>query len=214
MSNELTPDQQLLLWHLGLHGGRALQKEIEYKNIAKDRKDLERRGLLTVGREGRSFVLELKDRGWDELSKPTSVLPKSKKKPSRERVILQLLSNAVRSHASRQPVAVGEILRSGLNASPSSDVKQQIRSTDLQQEIRRAFFEIAGNPPQDSVRLSALRANLRDVPRQQLDEALLAMKSARKINLMNLDNPRDVQAEETSALRDGNRYYHVLWIER
>jgi hypothetical protein len=31
---------------------------------------------------------------------------------------------------------------------------------------------------------------------------------------MNLDNPRDITAEESSALQDGSRRYHVLWIER
>jgi hypothetical protein len=206
MSSELTPDQQLLLWHLGLKGGKALQMEIEYKQIAKDRKELERRGLIAVAKQGRSLALQLKeDGGWDELSKPGSILPKGKKKPSRERAILQLLLNAFHSNASRQRVSIGEILRPAPN---------EPQPTDIEQRIRHAFFEIAGNPPQDSVRLSALRAKLHDVPRQRLDETLLAMKSARDINLMNLDNTRDIKAEETSALHDGNRHYHVLWIER
>ena len=200
MSSEKTPNQQLLLLHLGLLGGRALQREVEYKKIAKDRKALERRGFLAVAKQGHFLSLKLEEDGWDELTRPASVLPKGKKKPSRERTILQLLLNALHGDASRRSVGIGEILRPG--------------PTSLQQRIRRAFFEIAGNPPQDSVRLSALRASLYDVPRQQLDEVLLAMKSAREINLMNLDNPPDIKAEEPSALRDGNRHYHVLWIER
>jgi hypothetical protein len=205
MKSELTPNQQLLLWHLGLRGGGALQKEVEYKEIPKDRKELERRGFLKVDKMGRSLVLELKDGGWNELAKPGSILPKAKKKPSRERAILQLLLDAMQNHVSKGPLGIGEILRPTPVPAPSSDVPQR---------IRRAFFEIAGNPPQDSVRLSVLRAKLHDVPRQQIDEALLAMKSGREINLMNLDNPRDVKAEESSALRDGSRQYHVLWIER
>jgi hypothetical protein len=205
MSSELTPNQQLLLWHLGLRGGKALQMEVEYKEIAKDRKELERRGFLAVAKEGRSLALELKDGGWNELTKPGSVLPKGKKKPSRERAILQLLLNALHSHASRQPVGIGEILRPAPNAHQPADVEQR---------VLRAFFEIAGNPPRDSVRLSSLRAKLHDVPRRTLDEVLLAMKSTKEINLMNLDNPRDIKAEESSALHDGKRHYHVLWIER
>jgi hypothetical protein len=59
MKSELTPNQRLLLWHLGLRGGRALQKEVEYKQIPKDRKELERRGFLRVGNEGRAIALEL-----------------------------------------------------------------------------------------------------------------------------------------------------------
>jgi hypothetical protein len=205
MSSEKTPNQQLLLLHLGLLGGRALQREVKYKEIAKDRKALERRGFLAVATQGHSLSLKLEDDGWDELTRSASVLPKGKKKPSRERTILQLLLNALHGDASRRSVGIGEILRPAPTAH---------ESTTIQQRIRRAFFEIAGNPPQDSVRLSALRASLYDVPPKQLDEVLLAMKSAGEINLMNLDNPPDIKAEEPSALRDGTRHYHVLWIER
>lgn len=205
MSSELTPNQQLLLWHLGLRGGKALQMEVEYKEISRDRKDLERSGLLAIGKERRSLTLELKDRGWNELNKLSSVLPGGKKKPSRERVILQLFLDALHSYAATKSVGIGEILRTG-SCRPEPG--------DIQKRIRAAFFEIAGNPPRDSVRLSGLRAKLNDIPRPRLDEALLAMKSAREINLMNLDNPRDIKVEESSALHDGNRIYHVLWIER
>lgn len=205
MKSELSPNQQLLLWHLALRGGKALQMEVEYKEIAKDRKELERRGLLAIAKQGRSLALRLQDGGWNELTKPGSVLPKGKKKPSRERTILQLLLNALHSYTSKQSVAIAELLGPLTSATPSAGV---------QERIRRAFFEIAGDPPQDSVRLSALRAKLHDVPRRQLDEALLSMRSAREINLMNLDNPRDIEVEKSSALHDGKRYYHVLWIER
>jgi hypothetical protein len=204
MSSELTPTQQLLLWHLALRGGKSPQPDVEYKTIKKDREELVRRKLLTVDKKHRPFVLELQEGGWDQLTRRGSVLPKGKK-PSRDRAVLQLLFDTLHDYAAKQVIGIGEILRS----KPSASLP-----TDVQQRIRRAFFDIAGNPPQDSVRLSALRAKLHDVSRQQLDEALIAMKNARKINLMNLDNPRDITAEETSALHDGSRKYHVLWIER
>jgi hypothetical protein len=204
MASELTPTQQLLLWHLGLRGGKSLQPDVEYKTIKKDREELVKRKLLTVDKKHRPFALELQDGGWNELTKRGSVLPKGKK-PSRDRAVLQLLLDTLHDYAAKQVIGIGEILRSKPNTPQPSDV---------QQRIRHAFFEIAGDPPQDSVRLSALRAKLHDVSRQQLDEALIAMKRARKINLMNLDNPRDISAEESSALHDGSRQYHVLWIER
>jgi hypothetical protein len=204
MNSDLSPTQQLLLWHLGLLGGKSLQPNVEYKTIKKDREDLVRRKLLTVDKKHRPFALELQDGGWNELSKRGSVLPKGKK-PSRDRTVLELLLNTLHDYAAKQAIGIGEILKSRPNES---------QPIDIQQRIQRAFFEIAGDPPQDSVRLSALRAKLRDISRRQLDEALLAMKRARKANLMNLDNPRDISAEEPSALHDGNRQYHVLWIER
>jgi hypothetical protein len=204
MTSDLTPTQQLLLWHLGLRGGKSLQPDVEYKEIKKDREELERRKLLTVKKKHRPFELELQDGGWNELTKRGSVLPKGRK-PSRDRAMLQLLLDTLHDYAAKQTIGIGEILRSKARTPQLNDV---------QQKIRNAFFEVAGNPPQDSVRLSALRAKLHDVSRQQLDEALIAMKKARKINLMNLDNPRDIKAEESSALQDGSRRYHVLWIER
>jgi hypothetical protein len=204
MSSELTPTQQLLLWHLALRGGKSFQPDVEYKTIRKDRDELVGRKLLAVDKNHRPFALELLEDGWDELTKRGSVLAKGKK-PSRDRAVLQLLLDALHGYAAKEAIGIGEIIRSKPPASQPSDV---------QQRIRHAFFEIAGDPPQDSVRLSALRAKLHDVSRQQLDETLIAMKRARKINLMNLDNPRDISSEESSALRDGSQQYHVLWIER
>src|SRR4051812_3048809 len=111
MADEWGPNQQLLLWDLALRGGRALQKEVEYKEISKDRKDLERRKVLTVIKPNRSYVLELTDNGWSELAIQRSVLLKSKKKPTRERAILQLLLDTLQNHAAKQTVGLGEILR-------------------------------------------------------------------------------------------------------
>jgi hypothetical protein len=204
MTDELGPNQHLLLWDLGLRGGKALQKDVEYKGIAPDRKQLEQQDFIKVTKKNRSFHLELTDHGWNELAKRRSILLKSKKKPSRERAILQLLLDALQNHASAQNVGVGELVRPRLLPAPSLDIHQ---------EIRRAFTQIAGSPPQDSVRLSALRAELSAIPRQHLDETLLAMKHARQIQLISLDNPRDIRAEEATSLREGDHRYEALWIE-
>jgi hypothetical protein len=207
MTDELGPNQQLLLWDLGLRGGRALQKDVDYKEIARDRSDLEHRKLLKLIKKPPPYKLELTDGGWNKLTKRTPVLLKSKRKPARERAILQLLLNTFQNYAVQQNVGVGAILM----VPPATP---QTRDSDILRRIRQAFFELAGNPPQDSVRLSVLRAKLHDIPRQDLDHALLAMKSAREANLMHLDNARDIKAEEHTALREGNQHFHVLWIER
>ena len=207
MTDELTPDQQLLLWDIGLRGGKARQQDVDYKTIAKDRNELERRGFLTLIKKPRPYSLALQEKGWNALADRTSVVPKGKKKPSRERVIIGHLLDALQSHAMKQNVGIGEILT-------SKPVVPGETKPGLRQRIRASFFEIAGNPPKDSVRLSALRASLHDVPRQQLDDALLEMRRSREASLMSLDNPRDINAEESTALHDGNQKFHVLWIER
>jgi hypothetical protein len=205
MTDKVDPNQQLLLWDLGLRGGGALQKDVEYKGIARDRNALERQRFLTLIKKPRPYKLELTDAGWNELNNRTTILLKSKKKPGRERAIIQLLLDTLQSHASKQSVGIGEIVRPPRTQTPTHDIQRKIRS---------AFFELAGNPPRDSVRLSALRASLPDIPRQELDDALLDMKKNRQANLMPLDNPRDIKAESGAALRLGNQYVHVLWIER
>jgi hypothetical protein len=80
--------------------------------------------------------------------------------------------------------------------------------------VRDAFYKVAGNPPQDSVRLNVLRDLLKDIPREKIDEALLAMKKEGKTLLMNLDNPRDIQKVGDAALKSGHNTYHTMWIEK
>ena len=111
MSSELTPNQRLLLWHLGLRGGKALQMEVEYKEIAKDRKDLERRGLLTVSKERRSLALELKDGGWNELTSwanpPAGRLP-AEVGPQADFAVFQALAAPCLEIGLADAAAVGE----------------------------------------------------------------------------------------------------------
>lgn len=94
-----------------------------------------------------------------------------------------------------------------------ADLKNKPASTDVEQQVRRAFFDLAGNPPQDAVRLNALRAKLSNIPKDEIDKALLRMKESREANLMNLDNPRDIAAVGDSKLSQGRNDYHTVWID-
>lgn len=95
-----------------------------------------------------------------------------------------------------------------------SEVSQGTKvAGDIPQQIRKAFYDIAGNPPMDSVRLNTLRDKLPNIPREQFDAALLQMKNSREANLMNLDNPRDIRGVGDAKLSDRGRDYHVLWLE-
>lgn len=89
-----------------------------------------------------------------------------------------------------------------------------VAPASIHNRIRQSFHQIAGNPPRDSVRLSALRASMPDVSKPDMDKALLDMKRAGSANLMHLDNPPDIAREASSALHEGSRRYHVLWIPK
>ena len=83
----------------------------------------------------------------------------------------------------------------------------------IEDAIRSAFFEIAGRPAHDAVRLSKLRAKLEYIDRKDLNEALLQMRKSGAANLMNLDNPRDIEAEGDAALKAADQTFHIVWIE-
>lgn len=82
----------------------------------------------------------------------------------------------------------------------------------VSQRILDAYKELGGGG--DSVRLHNLRARLSDVPRAELDQALLEMQKSGKANLMHLDNPRDIKAVGDAALKGPSDNYHALWLER
>ncbi len=96
----------------------------------------------------------------------------------------------------------------------ATDAKAHMHDAIVEQRIRGAFYEIAGNPPQDSVRLNDLREKLADIPREKVDAALLSMRQSRTANLMHFDNPREIQGVGSSALKHGLNIYHTLWLNK
>lgn len=79
------------------------------------------------------------------------------------------------------------------------------------QRVRDAFKKLSNH---DSVRLNKLREHLSDVPRAELDRALLDMQKSGEANLMHLDNPRDIKAVGDAALKRGVENYHTVWLDK
>lgn len=207
----LTPKQQLLFWELLTRGGSALQKDV--KPDAKDRIALEGLGFITTSREGRKYRLELTDRGWRALGEmEASLFGDDKPRPSSDRRILQIVLSSLSRYARAEGIALYEIFRPSNEEAPKPNPLGEA-GREIEDEIRDAFFELAGRPPRDRVRLSALRSRLRHVPRRELDGALIAMRERRTANLANLDNPRDIESEGDAALLSGIHVFHTLWID-
>jgi hypothetical protein len=210
---QLTPKQQLLLWVLLTRGGGALQKDIEKWVDAKDRRVLEQRGCLRTTKRKRANFIEMTDRGWRDLGEiEPQLFREDEPRISADRRMLQFVLAGVSAFARRKDYTLHEIFGQS-QADPDAPASKPSGAA-IEQQIREAFFAIAGRPARDNVRLSALRARLRHIDREDLDATLIAMREKRAAQLMNLSNPRDIEAEGDAALKSGIHLFHLLWIEK
>jgi hypothetical protein len=213
MSEELTPRQQIVLWDLVSRNGSALMKELKPELKPADREPLKKAGYISVSKDGRSLRLTLEEAGWNYLSVGSADLSKSIGSKY-DRPILQFVLQRVQDFARQGNIALAKILANPGNREVGADPENFCESENsIEQAIRNAFFEIAGRPPRDRVRLSALRAQLSHVARAELDGTLLSMRKSGKVNLTNLDNPRDIEAEKEAALQNGLLTFHTVWID-
>lgn len=84
----------------------------------------------------------------------------------------------------------------------------------IEADVRKAVAALQGEPQRDGVRLSALRTKLAHLDRAVLDNALLTLFASRKLVLMNLDNPRDIEAERDAAISHKGQLLQVLWLPK
>ena len=222
MSEDLTPRQQILLWDLVSRGGGALQKDLRPKVGPADREPLrEARYIEVTVKKDRSILLTIEEPGWNYLASQAPSLLKTGEGSKYDRPILQFVLARIQGYAHQHDAPFAAIFAGRLGPSisraPETDdrietVGRRDNASSTEEAIRAAFFEMAGRPARDGVRLSALRARLAHVDRAALDATLLAMRKAGVANLMNLDNPRDIEAEADSAIHSGPQTFHVVWI--
>ncbi len=211
----LTKSQQILMWELFAAGGAKLNKDIVPQPKTEDRKALIGQRFVKTVPSGRSFVLELEDRGWRWIaeSEPFPIAA-GEKRVTAERRLLQSLMLGLKRAAEANGTTIQDLFRAA-----SAPVEEKKRSptpktaTDVENDIRDAFFAIAGRPARGNIRLSALRAKLGHIDRLAVDASLIAMWRAGAANLMALDNPRDRASEEAAALVSGAHTFHVVRVE-
>ena len=228
MTDELSKSEQVLIWELFAAGGAKLLKDIVPKpkgtHVA-----LAGRGYLSNVKHGQTRLLELKDHGWRWIADCDPFpIGADETRVTAERRLLQSLTRCIKRYAAASGQKLPELFRVEPQVPPAPERKVPVRAPrkkgqakasahdvgrDLTQEICDAFHTLAGRPARDSVRLSALRAKLPHVEHLDLDAALLAMRKAGQAKLMNLDNPRDIEAERHAELRAGRQIFHVVWIE-
>ncbi len=87
---------------------------------------------------------------------------------------------------------------------------------EMRDRVRQGYFQASGGRWNVRVRLADLRRALTDVPRDQLDQTLLAMERQEGLVLYPLDDPQEIHGEDEAAglANTLGIRRHILCIER
>jgi hypothetical protein len=174
----------------------------------KIRMRLERDGYLTTrrdaGRPGRPFVHQLEDKGWrwcrDELgTAPTSQIPKAYR-------LLYGVLNSIDLYLRRSGCTMADFFAV---AGPAADPDGPAAVED---RIRSAYHDLVAEPS-GWVGLRRLRERLADVPRADVDAALLRLGLGPDVYLEREMNQKSLTDEDwAAAIRVGGEPKHLLSI--
>lgn len=244
MDHGPTPKQTLLLWDVLGRGGSTAQAAVPFKVEAKDREALVRTGFLSTRKVGRALWLTAEDKGWawadDHLDASLVAAPAPKttmkaptKPPASPKIpTLQNWLGHLGAFLKAKGFALADVLpqvrppeppvpkaraRAGAKSKTNAAARAAPGAHDrdaIEAAVRNAVAALEGTPQRDGVRLSRLRQQLAHIDRAELDQALLSLFQSHKVNLMNLDNPRDIDAERDAAIPYKGQLLQVLWLPR
>jgi len=186
-----------------------LRELVGFTLDGKERRNLNDRKLVESGKQGRAFAHELSDKGWrwcaDELAMSAPAQASSVERA--HYLVFGMFARYL--SASRLSIADIASVRQDLGASDAADVP-----VDLTVRVADGYHALA---PADGafVKLRELRARLDDIPRPQLDAALIRLFKDQRINLIPQSNQQALSdADRESALRIGGEHKHLISIER
>lgn len=183
----------------------TLNGELDAKyNLGLDKKQRERLnadGLIVSRKVGRGFAHELTDRGWAWVMRELEA-PVPKRAGSAGGglyAVLNGLAGALASHDMRL---------ADLFASPLST-----RSSSLDERIRTAYRNQAKRA-KDWIYLSDIRAQLTEVPKNEVDSVLLKMFLNKEIRLTLEEDQKSLTANQrAAAVRVGMNDMHLMSME-
>ncbi|MBT1192094.1 hypothetical protein [Rhodococcoides kroppenstedtii] len=194
--------------------------------LAKPSRDrLVAQGLIDLGREGRSMTLELTDKGWKFCADLMGTEPPAGTRPAAKALYTVLAGLGRWFHRDdvrpaevffpRDTPAEIEPLPTPANAVVPRAVREQESADagpDLETRIRRAYADLAREPGA-RVRLTRLRPALSDVPRDRLDDALVALQRKPGVSLIPEENQKTLSDDDrAAAVTVGNQRNHLLTI--
>ena len=163
-----------------------------------DRDELVRRGLIEVTTENRAMVLELTDRGWATCAAiiGADVPPQSK---GQGRALYTVLG-ALRRYFDREDLAPADVF---VTLDDAVDVEAQVRDAYVKLAARAGGW----------VDLVRLRAELPEVSRRELDDALTQMQRKSDVSLIPEENQKTLTDEDhAAAVEVGGQARHLIAI--
>jgi hypothetical protein len=210
MNDQLSPREQLFLWRLAATGGGDWLKEIK-PDIKKDRQRLKDASLIeeekrkpASGGRSRPLYITLTDRGWAWLSDhfEAELPPRANAAETLRRLLARL-----KDYLDVKQLSLAEFLHPARAGGAG-------RPPDLGHQVESAYYRLSGGRPNVRVRLANLRTALPDVPRDQLDAALLDMTTQGQAALYRLDNPLEIHDEDRRAMlrTPSGEERHIIYL--
>jgi hypothetical protein len=209
-----SPLQTLLLWRLLANEGGDFWKYVKPQE-SKDRNVLAAAGLVATEKRKESdakgsrpilFVF-LTEQGWnwaaDHLDADFSQTSNA------TGPVLRAILSKLKLHLARSNTSLADFICPPKQTCLKSDIEMRDR-------VRQGYFQASGGRWNVRVRLADLRRALTDVPRDQLDQTLLAMERQEGLVLYPLDDPQEIHGEDEAAglANTLGIRRHILCIER
>lgn len=213
MSGTPTPKQALVLWCLLGRGGSALQSALTPKLDRADREALIAGRFLESAKQGRSLRLTVTDRGWDWAGKHLrEPLPPS------FRVLQDWLERIDADLAqSGRTLAdlIGPPAEEPAPPPPKPAKPRKPSAKTVRARIETAYLALTGGEKAKAVRLSALRAELKDLDRATVDGGLAAiLRGDPKARLSQFSDPKALdESEHAAAFSPAGEPFHIIWIQ-
>ncbi|MGL5079880.1 MAG: hypothetical protein ACRC8A_00175 [Microcoleaceae cyanobacterium] len=227
MSFQSTPKQALALWNLLITGEEPAISKVKPNLSPAERKPLEHAGLITLEKRSRSMHIVLTDRAWDWAVENYGVtLSKSQLAVEPLQALLIKLGTHLKSHN----ISLAEVLRQQPETSkPSEQIRDHSKNSEtlehlehplnlsepLEARILKVYRELGNQNSEIGLRLSKLRQQLQDCPRDEIDQELRRMQSAGKLSLMSMEDPRSIGPEDEQAALDmgGHDKRYFVYID-
>jgi hypothetical protein len=216
--NELSGVEQAVLLVLMAEGRPVPNPELEklgpalkksYRDRLKDRK------LIDV-LPGVPMKLELIDKGYDLCAQLIGTEPPVGVRGQNK--ALYTLMKGLRRYFDREGLELSEVFNTNLDTKPDDAEAAKPTTSpgshdELKSRVRSAYRKLTDEPG-SLVRLVRLRAELADVPRRDLDAALVEFDHQRGITLIPQEDQKLLTDEDrAAAVRIGVKDNHLIAIE-
>jgi hypothetical protein len=230
MSNNVTPQQALIIWCLLGRHGWGFQRDIVPKVAAKDREALVAAGYITCTKIERSLFLKVEDKGWHwasghldaELPAGFAVLQNWLRRMNEFfRRNGSTLADVVGEASEPPPERAGKKPRARTPSRRTAPPKapKPLSAAALRKRIEAAYLAVTNGRKAEQALLSDLRAKLADISPEIVDAGLLRIlqgdkEGKRKARLGQINDPKALNSKvRDAAFSPGGEPFHLLWIQ-